>query len=118
VVADSALMQLVWQNLLDNAIKYTAGSERAKIEVGVEEGREGWVFRVGDNGAGFDMKHAAKLFGVFQRMHKASEFPGSGIGLASVRRIVARHGGRTWAESAPGQGATFFFSLPRNETIE
>ena len=115
VVADASLIQLVWQNLLDNAIKYTAGSEGARIEVGAQEDPEGWVFHVADNGVGFDMRHASKLFGVFQRLHKASEFPGSGIGLASVRRIVARHGGRSWAESTPGQGATFRFSLPRHE---
>jgi signal transduction histidine kinase len=118
VVADASLIQLVWQNLLDNAIKYTAASGAARIEVGAREDPEGWVFHVTDNGVGFDMKHAGKLFGVFQRLHKASEFPGSGIGLASVRRIVARHGGRSWAESTPGQGATFRFTLPRHEQID
>jgi light-regulated signal transduction histidine kinase (bacteriophytochrome) len=118
VVADASLIQLVWQNLLDNAIKYTAASDAARIEVGAREDPEGWAFHVADNGVGFDMKHAGKLFGVFQRLHKASEFPGSGIGLASVRRIVARHGGRSWAESTPGQGATFRFTLPRHEQID
>jgi signal transduction histidine kinase len=118
VIADASLIQLVWQNLLDNAIKYTASTERARIEVRAEEDADGWVFHVADNGVGFDMNHAAKLYGVFQRLHKASEFPGSGIGLASVRRIIARHGGRTWAEAAPGQGATFHFSLPRHERTD
>ncbi|RYD15482.1 MAG: PAS domain S-box protein [Lysobacteraceae bacterium] len=118
VIADASLIQLVWQNLLDNAIKYTAATERARIEVRAEEDADGWVFHVADNGVGFDMNHAAKLYGVFQRLHKASEFPGSGIGLASVRRIIARHGGRTWAEATPGQGATFHFSLPRHEPAD
>ncbi len=118
VVADASLIQLVWQNLLDNAIKYTAARERALIEVRAQEEEDGWVFHVADNGVGFDMDHAGKLYGVFQRLHKASEFPGSGIGLASVRRIVARHGGRTWAEAVPGQGATFHFTLPRHERTD
>jgi signal transduction histidine kinase/CHASE3 domain sensor protein len=115
VVADENMIRLVWQNLLDNAIKYTASRETARIEVGMSEPTPlEWTFWVRDNGVGFDMAYADKLFGVFQRLHKASQFAGTGIGLASVRRIVSRHGGKTWAESAPDQGAAFYFSLPRN----
>jgi signal transduction histidine kinase len=117
VVADENMIRLVWQNLFDNAMKYTASREEAAIEVGLREPTPlEFTFYVKDNGVGFDMAYADKLFGVFQRLHKASQFAGTGIGLASVRRIVSRHGGRTWAESAPGEGATFFFSLPRSQT--
>jgi signal transduction histidine kinase len=116
VVADENMIRLVWQNLLDNAMKYTASRQEAVIEIGMGAPTPlDWTFWVKDNGVGFDMTYADKLFGVFQRLHKASQFAGTGIGLASVRRIVARHGGRAWAESAPDQGATFFFSLPRTQ---
>jgi light-regulated signal transduction histidine kinase (bacteriophytochrome) len=103
----------VWLNLLGNAVKYSVNSQPAIIEVEHRYDEErNHHFSVRDNGAGFDMAYAGKLFGVFQRMHKASEFPGSGIGLANVRRIVSRHGGRTWAEAEPDKGASFHFSLP------
>jgi PAS domain S-box-containing protein len=115
VVADENMVRLVWQNLLDNAIKYSAPREQAVIEIGNEATPIEWTFWIKDNGVGFDMTYVEKLFGVFQRLHKASEFAGTGIGLASVRRIVSRHGGRTWAQSSPGEGATFFFSLPRSQ---
>ncbi|MEO6687520.1 MAG: ATP-binding protein [Dokdonella sp.] len=117
VIADASMLRLVWQNLLDNAIKYSAGKDEAVIEIGVDENPTERIFWVRDNGAGFDMKYIDKLFGVFQRLHKASAFSGTGIGLASVRRIIARHGGRTWAEGAPDNGATVYFSLPRHEPI-
>src|SRR6185295_14299621 len=112
VEADPALMRQVWTNLLSNAVKYTRPRDPARIEVGCEDSPHGdFVFFVRDNGVGFDMKYADKLFGVFQRLHRANEFEGTGIGLATARRIVQRHGGRTWAEGCPGQGATFYFSL-------
>ncbi len=117
VIADENMIRLVWQNLLDNAMKYTASREEAVIEVGIGEPTPlEFIFYVRDNGVGFDMTYADKLFGVFQRLHKASQFAGTGIGLASVRRIINRHGGRTWAESVPGEGAKFYFSLPRSQS--
>lgn len=113
LVADENMMRQVWLNLLGNAVKYSARREVARIQVGYEAQANGdHHFWVRDNGAGFDMAYAGKLFGVFQRLHKASEYPGTGIGLASVRRVLARHGGRVWAESEPDQGATFHFVIP------
>lgn len=113
VVCDENMMRQVWLNLLGNAVKYSARSPQPVVEVGYERLDDGGhQFVVRDNGAGFDMAYAGKLFGVFQRLHKASEYPGTGIGLASVRRVLGRHGGRIWAESAPGQGAAFHFVLP------
>ncbi len=116
VVGDTSMLRLAWQNLIDNAIKYTAGRDPARIEIGFRDAGDEREFWIRDDGVGFDMKYVDKLFGVFQRLHKASEFQGTGIGLASVRRIVARHGGRTWAEAEPGKGATIHFTLPRHET--
>ncbi len=116
VIGDENMLRTVWQNLLGNAVKYTGGRDVARIAVSVQQGQRGdYEFTVADNGAGFDMQYADKLFGVFQRLHRASEFPGNGIGLANVRRIVARHGGRVWAEAEPGQGARFHFSLPATD---
>ena len=116
VIGDENMLRTVWQNLLGNAVKYTGQCDVARIEVSVQSNRQGdYEFTVADNGAGFDMQYADKLFGVFQRLHRSSEFSGNGIGLANVRRIVARHGGRVWAEAELGQGARFHFSLPATD---
>ncbi|UYB53074.1 ATP-binding protein [Xanthomonas sp. AM6] len=113
LVADENMMRQLWLNLLGNAVKYSAKRELPVIEVGYQLQADGsHHFSVRDNGAGFDMAYAAKLFGVFQRLHKASEYSGTGIGLASVRRVLTRHGGHIWADAAPEQGATFHFVLP------
>jgi light-regulated signal transduction histidine kinase (bacteriophytochrome) len=112
---DRMMIRQVWSNLLANAIKYTARREEAVIEVsGAMQGSE-LVYCVKDNGAGFDMRYAGKLFGVFQRLHSSEQFEGTGIGLAIVRRIVQRHGGRVWAEGQVDQGATFHFALPSSQ---
>ena len=119
VIGDENMLRTVWQNLIGNAVKYTGRREVARIAIDVDRDRDGeYVFTVADNGAGFNMEYAGKLFGVFQRLHRASEFPGNGIGLANVRRIVARHGGRVWAEAEPERGASFHFSLPATELAE
>jgi light-regulated signal transduction histidine kinase (bacteriophytochrome) len=112
---DATLLRLVLQNLLGNAYKFTAKQREARIEFGCRREADGEVFFVKDNGAGFDMRFAEKMFGLFQRLHSANEFPGTGVGLATVQKIIRRHGGRVWAEAIPapaeGHGATFYFTL-------
>jgi light-regulated signal transduction histidine kinase (bacteriophytochrome) len=116
VKGDRALLHVVLSNLFSNAVKYSSQVARARIEVGWKPFKNGLVaLFVRDNGVGFDMKYASKLFGVFQRLHRADEFEGTGIGLATVRRIVNRHGGEAWADSEVGRGSTFYISLVRAE---
>jgi signal transduction histidine kinase/DNA-binding response OmpR family regulator len=114
---DRALVKQVWSNLIGNALKYTRQRPRAEIRVGGVAGEGESIFFVEDNGVGFDMQDASKLFGAFQRLHRQDEFEGSGIGLANVRRIVERHGGRTWAKAEPDRGATFYFTLPTTRPL-
>ncbi|HEY8143964.1 MAG TPA: PAS domain S-box protein, partial [Kofleriaceae bacterium] len=115
VSADPSLARNLVENLIGNAWKFTRQVADARIEVGTVVSDEGRAFFVRDNGAGFDMAHAARLFGPFQRLHTEAEFPGTGIGLATAQRIVHRHGGTIWAEGQVGKGATFYFTLPERE---
>jgi light-regulated signal transduction histidine kinase (bacteriophytochrome) len=109
---DRPMLKQVWLNLISNAIKYSRLRERATIKIGCEQNDEALAFYVQDNGAGFDMEYADKLFGVFQRLHRSEDFEGTGVGLANVQRIVSRHGGCTRAFGKVDEGATFYFSLP------
>jgi len=110
---DERLLRIALENLLNNAWKFTNKQAQARIDVGVEVRGAERIFFVRDNGAGFDMAHAERLFTPFQRLHSEADFPGTGIGLATVHRIVERHGGRVWAEGIPEKGATFLWTLPR-----
>jgi PAS domain S-box-containing protein len=118
VRGDVAALRQVWTNLIANAVKYSAKRDRALIRVGGETEGDEYVFHVSDNGAGFDPAYASRLFGMFERLHAPSEFEGTGVGLAIVRRSVERHGGRVWAEGRPNHGATFYFSLPVSRVVE
>lgn len=115
VDCDPALIRQVWINLIANAIKFSGQRQEPRIRIWAEWREDQIVFAVADNGVGFDMEYYDKLFGVFQRLHRVDEFPGTGVGLANVKRIVTRHGGQVWAESKPGEGATFYFALPTGE---
>lgn len=112
VYADNSLLRIVMNNLLSNAWKFSSKNARAEIKVGVTTNNQGTAIYVQDNGVGFNAQDASKLFLTFQRMHAGDEYQGSGIGLATVKRIIQRHAGQVWAESTPGEGATFYFSLP------
>ena len=118
VFCDPGLIHIVLTNLLSNAVKYTRPRKRALIEIGHMVVEEQLVIYVRDNGVGFNMKYADKLFGVFQRLHRAEEFEGAGVGLATVQRIIRKHNGRVWAESAVNGGATFFFTLGGNRAFK
>jgi signal transduction histidine kinase len=111
VNGDTRLLRIALENLLDNAWKYSAGAVRARVVVGSQPTPEGHTYFVRDNGVGFDMQYAGKLFGPFQRLHSEAQFPGTGIGLVTVQRILARHGGHVWAQAEPDRGATFHFTL-------
>jgi light-regulated signal transduction histidine kinase (bacteriophytochrome) len=111
VECDRGLLKLVFSNLLSNAAKFTRTRQPAVIEIGTREAGGAPAFFVRDNGVGFDPRYADKLFGVFQRLHRQEDFEGTGVGLATVQRIIDRHGGKTWAESEPDRGTTFFFTL-------
>jgi light-regulated signal transduction histidine kinase (bacteriophytochrome) len=110
-MGDPALLREVWTHLLSNALKFTQKCPLARVAIGCQQTPEGRVWFVRDNGAGFDRRYAGKLFGIFQRLHRAEDYPGRGLGLAMVQHIVHRHGGRIWAEAAVDRGATFYFTL-------
>ena len=113
---DSVVIKQVWANLISNAVKYSKLSRKAIIEISSAIKGNEIVYSIADNGAGFDMRYANKLFGVFQRLHSDESFEGTGVGLAIVHRIISKHGGRVWAESKVNEGAKFYFSLPVNIT--
>lgn len=113
IVADREGFAMVWRNLVDNALKFTRGREFPKIEIGAQEDAEHIQLWIRDNGVGFDMKYHERVFEIFQRLHRAEDYPGTGVGLALVKKAVNRMGGRVWAQSAPGEGATFFMELPK-----
>ncbi|MGB6298060.1 MAG: ATP-binding protein, partial [Rivularia sp. (in: cyanobacteria)] len=109
---DRTLIRIVWQNLIENAVKYTSNRDIAEINIGSSSNSSEITFFIKDNGVGFDMRYVERIFGIFQRLHTNEEFEGTGIGLANVQRIIHRHVGRIWVESKVNQGTTFYFSLP------
>jgi len=115
---DFDMIKSVWSNLIENAVKFTKNKDLAKITIGAEENEKDTIYYIKDNGAGFDMNYATKLFAVFQRLHSREDYDGTGIGLATVQRIITRHGGKTWAEGKVGEGATFYFSLIKRKESE
>jgi len=118
ITMDSNWVSILITNLLSNAIKFTAHRPAAVIEIGHIPGKEAEdIFFVRDNGAGFNMEYSNKLFKLFERLHDDTEFPGTGLGLANTKRIIQRHGGKVWAEGAVGEGATFYFSLPKKASF-
>lgn len=114
VQADETLIRQVWTNYISNAIKYSSNKPISKIHIGSQENEHNVIYFVKDNGAGFDMKYSDKLFGVFQRLHSPDEFEGTGVGLSIVKTIAKKHGGNVWADATPNEGATFYFSLPKD----
>lgn len=114
---DPVLLHQVWHNLVSNAFKFSRKVQAPRIEIHAETTAQEIIYSVSDNGSGFDMAQAGRLFGVFQRLHHDADFPGTGVGLSIVRRIVHRHGGRVWAHSVPGQRTSFFFALPRDQQV-
>lgn len=112
VNADVSTIRQVWINLISNAVKYSGNQEKPRIDIGYNRQQDRYVFYVKDNGVGFDNRYRDKLFRVFQRLHSAEEFEGTGVGLALVEKIISRHGGSVWAEGEVGKGASFYFSLP------
>jgi len=113
---DRTLLGQVWTNLLANAVKFSSKRDHPMVEVSAVTDDKEHIYFVRDNGAGFDPRYQSKLFGVFQRLHSNSDFPGTGVGLALVQRIVTRHGGRVWADGRLNEGATFYFTLPKEQT--
>jgi light-regulated signal transduction histidine kinase (bacteriophytochrome) len=112
---DRTLIRIVWQNLIENAVKYTSYQDIAEINIGSKTSRDEITFFIKDNGVGFDMNYVDRIFGIFQRLHTNEQFEGTGIGLANVQRIIHRHQGKIWTQSVVDEGTTFYFSLPLNQ---
>ena len=115
---DLEMIKSVWGNLIENAVKYTRNNELAKISIAAEQTETETIYHIKDNGAGFDMSQASKLFTLFQRLHSREDYEGTGIGLATVQRVITRHGGRIWAEAKVGEGAAFYFTLMKRRKGE